>query len=78
MATTFVQYIGPFDAVELPLPEGGALTIERHGGVELDAEFASSLLEQADWQEIEPPADEDAAAGGDAEAPAARKRRRGA
>ena len=50
MATTQVQYVGPFTAVDV-VSDDGLLTVERGQTVEVDGEFAKRLLEQPDnWR----------------------------
>ena len=44
-----IRYIGPIDAVALPLPSGLVATVERGAAVDVPAELAERLLEQADW-----------------------------
>lgn len=44
-------YRGPHDAVEVPLPNGGQLVVERDGEAEFPPSLAESLLEQeSNWQ----------------------------
>jgi hypothetical protein len=43
-----VTYIGPFDEVEIETPLGGWLTCKRNCTVEVTADLAASLCEQAD------------------------------
>jgi hypothetical protein len=52
-----VKYIGPHDAVELPLPDGRSVVVE-HGAEtpELPDDFARSLLKQdTNWETREKP-----------------------
>lgn len=48
MALKKITYVGPFDEVEIEAPLGGWLTCKRSGTVEVPADLAASLLEQAD------------------------------
>lgn len=46
-----IEYIGPHEAVDLALPNGGWVQVDRGGTVEVDDEHAASLLEQkTNWQ----------------------------
>lgn len=42
-----VIYTGPHDGVEVPMPDGQALTIERGGELVTTTEHGTALLEQA-------------------------------
>lgn len=44
-----VRYVGPIDAVALPLPSGLVATVERGASVDVPAGLAERLLEQTDW-----------------------------
>ena len=46
-----VRYVGPYLAVDLPLPMGGFLTVERGGVASVMDDHGASLLEQrANWE----------------------------
>lgn len=50
MATTQVQYVGPFTAVDV-VTDDGLLAVEHGQTVEVDGELAKRLLEQPDnWR----------------------------
>lgn len=53
-----LQYVGGFDAIEVPLPDTGIqVTCERDGTAEFPDEIAVRLLEQAaNWAPAPPPA----------------------
>jgi len=44
-------YVGPHEAVEVPLPDGRSPVVENGGTLETSDEHAASLLEQpSNWQ----------------------------
>jgi pyruvate/2-oxoglutarate dehydrogenase complex dihydrolipoamide acyltransferase (E2) component len=52
-----VEYIGPYDGVDIPLPLGGAVHAEHGVPVELRPEIAEGLLVQTDiWRDPDAPA----------------------
>jgi hypothetical protein len=54
-----LRYIGPHDAVEVPLPDGSQPEVEREKTLEVsDREFAERLLEQTSNWELAKPAKE--------------------
>jgi hypothetical protein len=42
-----IQYVGPHDGVEVPLPDGAVIDFEIGGSQEVPAEVGRQLLEQA-------------------------------
>jgi len=54
MALVEVEYIGPFDGVEVPIVDAvGDKAVKRGGTLKVSAEVAASLLEQPDnWREV--------------------------
>lgn len=53
---TELRYVGPIDAVEVPLEYGGHIVVARDGTAEFPDELAERLLEQAaNWQRAAPP-----------------------
>lgn len=46
---TKVTYVGGVDAVDVKLPSGRVLTVERDETVEVSAGDADALLESPDW-----------------------------
>jgi hypothetical protein len=44
-----IRYVGPIDAVDVPLPSGLVATVERYATVDLPDGLADRLLEQTDW-----------------------------
>lgn len=51
MATKKIRYVGPHEAVYLPLPDGREEMVERHHQVEVPTDLANSLLEQEEnWK----------------------------
>lgn len=54
-----VKYVGRHDAVELPLPSGGEITVEHKKTIEVEDEHALLLVEQPEnWEPVgwKPPA----------------------
>lgn len=46
-----VKYIGPHQAVEVPMPTGALATVAHGDSLETDGEHAAALLEQpSNWQ----------------------------
>ena len=56
MALVTVEYVGPFDAVDVPAVGAvGENAVKRGGSVQVSAEVAAGLLEQPDnWREAKP------------------------
>ena len=56
-----VRYVGPKDAVEMPLPDGRTLHVSQGGTARVPTELAFGLLPQATWEPVpqtpEPPPD---------------------
>lgn len=51
MAETPITYTGPHDAVDVPLSTGRVATVKRGATVDVPAEDAKALLQQAgNWQ----------------------------
>jgi hypothetical protein len=54
-----LRYIGPHDAVEVPLPDGSQPEVKRDEALQVsDREFAERLLEQVSNWELAKPAKE--------------------
>ena len=53
-----LTYVGPHDAVDVPLKRGGKVTVKRDESESIPSEIAESLLEQGDshWVATKPPA----------------------
>lgn len=45
-----VTYIGPHQAVVIPLPNGAAYECEREGNLELPDTLADELIARGDWK----------------------------
>lgn len=46
-----LTYVGPHDAVRVPLPTGGSPEVERGGDIDVPDSYAERLLEQpSNWQ----------------------------
>jgi hypothetical protein len=51
-----LQYVGPHDAVIVPMPLGGEKLVERNGELSTSDAHAAGLLEQpANWKKISEP-----------------------
>lgn len=48
-----IRYIGPHDAVSIPLGDGSERVVENNHQIELDDDLAKSLLDQKDnWERV--------------------------
>ena len=46
-----LTYVGPYDAVNVPLPDGETITLKRFASADFPPDVAAGLLEQpSNWQ----------------------------
>lgn len=50
-----LRYVGPVDALDVPLPYGGTVTVKRGEEVKLPNSLAEELLKQkTNWEKAQP------------------------
>ena len=45
-----MTYLGPHEAVVIPLPNGGSYECDREGNLELPDDLADELIARGDWK----------------------------
>ena len=50
MSTEAVKYDGPYEEIELVLPDGGEITVKQGESVDVPSEVAKNLLAQETWK----------------------------
>lgn len=48
----YLRYLGPSPAIEIPLPDGGAIVVERNHQFEVPTEFGRTLKRQESFEEV--------------------------
>lgn len=63
-----VKYVGPHDAVDLPLPDGGVVRVERGAEVDVHHELRDELVKQeGNWEQSKPTSSRSTASESDSE-----------